>query len=80
MLSYNNLSLKNRVRDVTPVLELGIGLFFEWPFHNEDYMFQLEAGWENQIWFDQNQFLALETLTPGNLSMQGLTIKALFAF
>jgi len=78
--SYDNFVIKNKVRDVTGVLELGLGVFFEWPFHHDDYMFQLELGWENQIWFDQNQFITVETLMPGNLSLQGLTLKALFAF
>jgi hypothetical protein len=44
-------------------------------------MFDLAAGWETQVWFNQNNFIFLmNNNAPGNLSLQGFTLKAGFAF
>jgi hypothetical protein len=74
--SYNSFDIKDKVRDVSAVIELGLGFRFEMGFCNDDYLLQLEAGWEDQIWFDQNQFITVEHLSPKKLSLEGLTVKA----
>ncbi len=62
---------------LTEVLELGIGFRYDTTFFVGDYAFYLQAGWEEQIWFDQNQFLDLSRdASGGNLSFQGLSVKA----
>jgi hypothetical protein len=78
---YLSFDIKDKIYDVTAVLELGIGVFFEWAFSNDAYMLQLAVGWEDQVWFNQNQFIFVEnTNAPGNLAFQGLTVRAEFAF
>lgn len=70
-----------RPHSVTAVLELDLGLRFETIFSKGRYMYMLQAGWETQVWFNQGQFVSFNSLpTPGNLSMQGLTIKTGFWF
>lgn len=64
--------------DVTPVLELGLGLTYMGWFYDEAYMFEVKAGWEEQVWFDTNHFLA--GTTQGNLTTEGFTLKVGFHF
>ena len=71
---------RNDMHNVTAILEWALGLRFETAFHHDDFMFMMEAGWESQVWFGQNAFLNPGNQTPGNLSLQGLTIKAGFYF
>jgi hypothetical protein len=79
--SFTSENIKDRVFDVTAVLELGLGLFVEWAFSNDNYMFSLAVGWENQVWFNQNNMIFLmNNGAPGNLSLQGFTLRAEFAF
>ncbi len=79
--SWNSENIKDKVYDVTAVLEIGLGLFFDWRFSNDAYMLTLAAGWETQVWFNQNNFIYLmNNNAPGNLSFQGFTLKAGFAF
>ncbi len=78
---FNSENTKDKIFDVTAVLEVGLGLFFEWAFCDDAYMFSLAAGWEDQIWFNQNNFFFLmNNNAPGNLSFQGFTLRAEFAF
>ena len=66
---------------ITPVLEFALGLRFETNFSKSDHQFMIQAGWEEQIWFDENQFTNLTRFsTSGNLTLQGLTVKAGYAF
>jgi Legionella pneumophila major outer membrane protein precursor len=65
---------------VTAVIEWALGLRYETAFYHDDYMFQLQAGWEEQIWFNQNQFIFFPNAGSSDLSFQGLTIKAAFYF
>ena len=47
------------------------------------WKFLLQAGWEQQVWFNHNNFVTLrDTVYAGNgaYTMQGLTIRALIAF
>jgi hypothetical protein len=74
-------NMKDKVFDVTAVLEVGIGVFFEWAFSNDAYMVDLALGWETQVWFNQNNLIFLmNNNAPGNLSFQGFTLKVGFAF
>ncbi len=66
---------------VTTVLEMALGLRFETIFSKGRYMYMLQAGWEEQIWFNQGQFINLTSPNAlGNLTMEGLTIKTGFWF
>lgn len=77
--TQNNFS--RRTNPLTAILEWSLGFRFETAFHNDDYMFQLQAGWEEQLWFNENQFpLFPNAGSGGNLSFQGLTVKAAFYF
>jgi hypothetical protein len=78
--SSTTLNSKRHSRPVTEVLELALGLRFETTFHNDDYLFMLQAGWEEQIWFNENQLFSPFTTSSQNLTLQGLTIKAGFEF
>ncbi len=81
LIEFDSERIKDKIYDVTGVLEIGLGLFFEWTFHDDDYLFTLAAGWEDQIWWNQNNFIYLmNNDAPGNLSFQGFTLKAGFAF
>jgi hypothetical protein len=80
-VEYVSENIKDKIFDVTAVLEIGLGLFFEWAFSDDHYMFSLVAGWETQVWFNQNNFIFLmANNAPGNLAFQGFTLKAGFAF
>lgn len=74
----NNVK-KNNSR-LTAVIEWALGFRFETAFHNDDYMFQAQVGWEQQLWFDQNQFVLFPNSSASNLTFQGLTVKAGFWF
>jgi hypothetical protein len=67
---------------VTPVLEMGLGLTYMTWFYDESYMFDIRAGWEEQVWFGNNQFLNTDQThsSNGNLSFQGFTLKFGFHF
>lgn len=73
---------KGHLNTVSSILEMGLGLRFETCFSQNRYKYMLEAGWETQVWFDQAAFAFLNNASshPGNLSMQGLTIKTGFWF
>lgn len=72
---YNFYTLK-------PVLEWFLGFRWEtWTCSNA-YHFAIDAGWEQQLWFGQNQFLKIDALDAdhGNLGLQGLTARFRFDF
>ena len=73
-----NLDTRETITEVIPVLEMELGLTWMTWFHNNDYMLQISAGWEEQVWMNFNHFV--DTNRYGNLSTQGLTVKAEFAF
>lgn len=64
------------------VLELGIGMCGEWWFFEDRYHFSVQAGWEEQLWFNHNQLVKtlFSQLAHGDLLLQGLTIKTRFDF
>jgi len=65
---------------VTPVLELGLGLSYMGWFYDEAYMLEVKAGWEEQVWFLNNQLVTGTTSGSGNMSTQGFTMKVGFHF
>ena len=73
------LNFKHGHHEITPVLEFGLGLRFQTDFYDH-YEFLLQAGWEEQVWFNENQFANLTNDRGGNMTLQGLTIKAGFSF
>ncbi|NDD58507.1 MAG: hypothetical protein EBZ47_04535 [Chlamydiae bacterium] len=62
---------------LTPVIEFGLGLEYMTWFCNDSYMFNVKAGWEEQIWFNTNQFIEADY---GNLMLQGFTFNVGFHF
>ncbi len=60
---------------ITPVIELGLGLTYTFTCCN-DYAFTFSGGWEEQIWinFAGNDFFG--NFSNGNMTLQGLTVKA----
>ena len=71
---------ENDSQIVTPVLEWALGLRYQTDFYNENYEFMIQAAWEEQVWFNQNQFSNLYDRINGNLTLEGLTVKAGFSF
>lgn len=66
-----------------PVIETAIGLEGNYWFSSKKMHLILLAGYEYQIWLDQNQFTRVTLTTTGNggnLTLQGLTIKAKIEF
>lgn len=78
--SVETSNVHEKSQYVIPVIEYGIGLTYMTWFYDESYMFSLKAGWEEQIWVHYNQLLNVPSKYNGDLSMQGLTIQAGFAF
>jgi hypothetical protein len=74
---YETLDIHYSVQTVIPVIEAGLGLAYVTWFSCDDYRFQFQAGWEQQIWTDINYF---QQQGSGSLSTQGLTMKAALTF
>lgn len=73
-------NLDNDFYNITAILESSIGLRYQKTFYNDNYMFLLQAAWEQQIWFGQNRMIFHPTGSPPNLTFDGLTVKAGFYF
>jgi hypothetical protein len=75
------VSQTNNFHTLSPVLELALGLRKEqWFYHNRFHV-AVQAGWEEQIWWDQNQFAWNRSISlNGNLILQGLTARIRFDF
>jgi hypothetical protein len=77
--NFDNLTITNSIQKhhtITPVIELQIGLRWETMCSNDDYRIRFQAGWEEQLWFNQNQFININGYNPyGNLSFQGVTAE-----
>lgn len=78
--AWTAINTKTDSHSVTGVGELAVGLRFETAFHHDHYLFLLQAGWEEQIWFNQNQFFFIANTTPADLTFEGLTVKMEIAF
>ena len=77
----NNTNLKSQYHTISAVVEFQLGLRWETKFSNDDYRIRLQASWEEQVYFNQNQFIILgKAPYYGNLCMQGLNIEARLDF
>ncbi|MEI8300386.1 MAG: Lpg1974 family pore-forming outer membrane protein [Chlamydiota bacterium] len=71
LANYTALNLKQRTHQLNGVMELQLGLRYDYWFSDDEYRFRMAAGWENQLWFSQNHFYGLD----GDLSLQGFTLN-----
>lgn len=77
-ISPTTLKTKEVITEVIPVFETGLGLTYMAWFDHDEYLLQVSAGWEEQVWLDFNHFVDFNR--TGNLSVHGLTVKVGFAF
>ncbi|HEV3269784.1 MAG TPA: Lpg1974 family pore-forming outer membrane protein [Candidatus Rhabdochlamydia sp.] len=69
-----------------PVLDLQLGLGWDYNFCEDGFHFGLKLGWENHVYFDQSRFLSFNTVnysdntSGGSLTYQGWTLHACFDF
>lgn len=69
-------NMERRIHTLRPVMEFDIGARWDYWFLDDDYHIRIQAGWEQQVWFDQNQFLELQNANRyGCLNLQGLTVE-----
>lgn len=77
------VNVSDSFHSVKPVIEWMLGARWEDWFGCDTYHVALEAGWEEQYWFAQNQFIRMPGSAAGNggdLIFQGLTMKARIDF
>ena len=67
---------------MTPIMELGVGLRWEMWFNQDSYHALIQAGWEEQIWWDFTRLYHIfsPNAVLGNLQFQGLSLKFQFDF
>lgn len=69
-----------------PVLDLQLGLGWDYNFCDDGFHFGLKLGWENHVYFNQSRFLSYNTVNysdtshGGDLTYQGWTLHASFDF
>lgn len=74
-------NFKNTIDTIKPVLELGMGVQWDYWFNDDSYHVGLSLGWEQQLWWGMNQFQNTFTGADyGDLTMQGVTFKFRFDF
>ncbi len=68
--------LRNCFYTLKPVFETYVGLRYDhWFKYNRSHL-AMQAGWEQQLWFSQNQFIrSTEPGAHGDLQFSGLTIR-----
>ena len=76
---------KDSFRTSRSILDIQLGLRWDRSFSNDSYNFGLHAGWENHIYYSQNQFhtdlnLGQFVANQGDLTYQGWTVGAHLAF
>lgn len=72
---------RGRLHQLNAVLEMELGLRYDYWFSDDEYRFRIGASWENQLWFNQNHFLGVHSdFVNGDLSLQGLTLNLRFDF
>lgn len=76
--SYYNS--KKSFHSIKPVIELGAGIRKEQWFNKDRFHLAVQAGWEQQVWFSQNQFDFYTAPREGDLTLQGFTGKVRFDF
>lgn len=82
-LTFQNVKDSSRIS--RPILDLELGVKWDYGFSNNSYNFGLHFGWEHHAYFSQNQFYAQETLgqftaNQGDLTYNGWTLGAHLAF
>ncbi len=67
---------------IVPVLEMGLGVRYETFFSQDRYQLFAQLGWEQQVWWGQNQFILTDApnMSSNNLVLQGLDLKFGFNF
>jgi hypothetical protein len=65
---------------IKPVIEIGAGIRKEDWFDHDRYHVSVQAGWEQQVWYSQNQFDFYRCPRQGDLNIQGFTAKIRFDF
>ncbi len=78
--NYSNVVIMNQINSfytLSPVVQIELGLQSNWIF-SDYYQFLVQAGWEEQIWFFQNQHSSM--IADTSLILQGLTLKLRFDF
>lgn len=80
--NVTTINTENDFHTIKGLLELGIGMRGEWWFAEDRYHFLVQAGWEQQLWINHNQLIKTSVFQAnhGDLTLQGLTIKARFDF
>jgi len=74
-------STKAICNTITPVLELGMGLRWDYWFNDDSYHVGMALGWEEQVWFGMNRLTSIYyPATSGDLTMSGVTFKFRFDF
>lgn len=77
-------SVGNDFYTVAPMIEATLGIRWETWWSDGSWKFLLQAGWEEQVWFNHNNFVVpgsdANSIGSGSYTMQGLTIKAAVAF
>lgn len=79
---------KNSYHISHPVLDLQLGLRWDYMFSHDRFHLGLQAGWEHHVYFNQNQFMyfvddynnGVFVSNQGDLTFQGWTFGARFDF
>lgn len=76
------LNVSSKLDKLTPVIEWMLGLRWESWFSCDTYHISFDVGWEMQNWFSQNKFVRVSgsPKCDGDLTLQGLTLRARFDF
>lgn len=80
--------VRRKEHTLVPVLQMLGEVKWELSLSDERFYFDLHAGWEQQIWWKQNQLIQFPLATNpgyaikpgGDLSLSGLTLGARFGF
>ena len=76
------------LQTTSPVLDLSAGVQWETTLLKDRLLLQIQLGWEEHLWFDQNQFdrsmdsqtVGVYMNTNGNLGLSGLTASLSLGF
>ncbi len=79
------LALHNSFHSIKPVIDWMLGMQWESWFYNNRMKLLVRAAWEEQVWINQNAlpevfFQQSYNARGGDLSIEGLTIRARFDF
>ncbi len=77
----NPVNQMNDIHSLKAVIELGLGLSWDTWTYDYRYHFQLQLGWEQQLWISHNQYIrTFEECAHGDLILQGIVAKGRFDF